>query len=219
MSDLPVLDAGDGALVVRLSDTIDPAVNARVLDAARRIRDTAHPAVGEVATSFSALTVYFDPLSAERREIVSLIVGAVRRSNGIEPAAGRRVEIAVRYGGADGPDLADVASFGRCSEEEVVRRHLARPYRVYMLGFLPGFPYMGIVDETIAMPRRESPRLAVASGSVGIAGRQTGVYPVSSPGGWRIIGRTDAVLFDTGRTAPSLLQPGDSVQFLQSSAR
>jgi KipI family sensor histidine kinase inhibitor len=219
MSDFPVLDAGDSALVLRLSNTIDPIVNARVLEAARRVRDAAHPAVREVSTSFSALTVYFDPLSAERREMVVLLAAAVRRSKGIDPASGRHVELPVRYGGADGPDLSDVASFARCSEEEVVRRHLARPYRVYMLGFLPGFPYMGVVDDAIAMPRRESPRLAVASGSVGIAGRQTGVYPVSSPGGWRIIGRTDAVLFDAGRAAPSLLLPGDSVRFTRTSAQ
>jgi KipI family sensor histidine kinase inhibitor len=219
MNHLRVFDAGDAAVVVRLSDTIDPAVNARVLDAARRVRDAAHPAVREVATSFSAVTVYFDPLSADRGEIVAVLADAVRHAKDVDPAAGRQVEIPVRYGGTDGPDLPDVASFGGCGEEEVVRRHLARPYRVYMLGFLPGFPYMGIVDDSIAMPRRESPRLAVAGGSVGIAGRQTGVYPVSSPGGWRIIGRTDAVLFDPRRAAPSLLQPGDSVRFTRSSRR
>jgi KipI family sensor histidine kinase inhibitor len=219
MNDLSVLDAGDAALVMRLSETIDPAVNARVLDAARRVRDAAHPAIREVVTSFSALTLYFDPLAAGREDIAALLTEAVRRARSIEPASGRQLEIPVRYGGSDGPDLAEVASFAGCAEEEVVRRHLARPYRVFMLGFLPGFPYMGTLDDTIAMPRRESPRLTVPAGSVAIAERQTGVYPVSSPGGWRIIGRTDLVLFDPERTEPSLLQPGDSVRFTGSVRR
>lgn len=208
-----VLDAGDSALLLRLGDTIDPAVNARVLQAARNVRDVAHPAVRDIVTAFSSLTVYFDPLAVERDEMERLLGEAARRSEEAAAVSGRHFEIPVRYGGDDGPDLGEVASFARCSEEAVVARHLARQYRVYMLGFLPGFPYMGIVDEIIAMPRRDSPRLTVPAGSVAIAGPQTGIYPVSSPGGWRLIGRTDLVMFDPQRADPSLLQAGDTVRF------
>jgi KipI family sensor histidine kinase inhibitor len=124
------------------------------------------------------------------------------------------IEIGVHYGGDDGPDLKAVAEWARCSPEEVIERHAARTYRVYMLGFVPGFSYMGRVDERIAAPRRRVPRDRVPAGSVGIAGEQTGVYPIATPGGWQLIGRTDAVMFDADRAQPSLLQPGDEVRFV-----
>jgi KipI family sensor histidine kinase inhibitor len=123
------------------------------------------------------------------------------------------IDVPVRYGGAGGEDLGAVAAFADCSEDEVVRRHTARTYRVFMIGFLPGFPYMGVVDEKIAMPRRDTPRLVVPGGSVGIAGPQTGIYPVTSPGGWQIIGRTELMLFDATRSNPVLLRAGDGVRF------
>ena len=208
-----LLDAGDSALVLRLGERIDSAANARVLHIARRVRDLSLPAVRDVVPAFSSLTVYFDAMAIEREDVKRMLTRAARDAEGALPAAGRRMAIPVRYGGTDGPDLAEVAAFARCSQEEVIRLHLSREYRVYMLGFLPGFPYMALVDERIAMPRRESPRVKVPAGSVGIAGRQTGVYPVASPGGWRLIGRTDAVMFDPDRSQPALLQPGDTVRF------
>mgnify|MGYP001211158499 FL=1 len=119
----------------------------------------------------------------------------------------------MRYGGSDGPDLAEVAAFADCSIEQVIRLHTAHRYRVYMVGFLPGFPYLGTVDSRIAMPRRPSPRLAVPAGSVGIAGAQTGIYPTVAPGGWRLIGRASMDAFDLTRESPSLFLPGDSVRF------
>ena len=128
--------------------------------------------------------------------------------------AGRTVDIPVVYGGESGPDLAEVAAFARCTPEAVVERHAGTVYRVYMLGFLPGFPYMAHVDATIAAPRRAIPRLRVAAGSVGIAGMQTGIYPRESPGGWQIIGRTASTLFDQAQLPPALLAPGDRVRFV-----
>jgi KipI family sensor histidine kinase inhibitor len=124
------------------------------------------------------------------------------------------IEIPVQYGGDGGPDLAAVAQFAGCTEEEVIARHSGVTYRVYMLGFVPGFSYMGRVDPNIAAPRHRVPRERVAAGSVGIAGGQTGVYPVDSPGGWQLIGRTDRVMFDPNREQPSLLAPGDLVRFV-----
>ena len=119
----------------------------------------------------------------------------------------------MRYGGEHGPDLGDVAAFAGLSEAEVVAKHVAVFYRVFMMGFVPGFPYMGTVDATIAVPRRTTPRVRVPAGSVGIAGSQTGIYPTETPGGWQLIGRTDVHLFDLSRPAPFLLKAGDTVQF------
>ena len=124
------------------------------------------------------------------------------------------IQIPVKYGGAFGPDLADVARFGNVTEEEVVRLHTAVTYRVFMLGFVPGFAYMGSVDPRIAAPRRSSPRKAVPMGSVGIAGVQTGIYPSQMPGGWQLIGRTTVRPFDVSRPQASLFKPGDMVRFV-----
>ncbi len=120
----------------------------------------------------------------------------------------------MQYGGDGGPDLKAVAEQSGCSEQEVIERHIHRTYRVYMLGFVPGFAYMGRVDPAIAAPRHRVPRERVPAGSVGIAGGQTGVYPVDSPGGWQVIGRTTTVMFDANRATPSLLAPGDLVRFV-----
>jgi inhibitor of KinA len=123
------------------------------------------------------------------------------------------LDIPVCYGGTFGPDLPGVAAWAGCTAEEVVAAHTQRSYRVFMLGFLPGFPYLAPVDDRIAMPRRDAPRPLVAAGSVGIAGRQTGIYPFDSPGGWQIIGRTPLTLFDPSHEPPALVAPGQRVQF------
>ncbi|WP_274585298.1 5-oxoprolinase subunit PxpB [Neisseria leonii] len=131
---------------------------------------------------------------------------------------GRHVEIPVHYGGADGPDLGEVAAFHAISPEEVVRRHTETVYTVFMMGFQPGFPYLGGLPENLHTPRRAVPRTQVAAGSVGIGGAQTGVYPFASPGGWQIIGRTALPLFDAQKNPPTLLAAGDTVQFVAVSA-
>jgi inhibitor of KinA len=127
--------------------------------------------------------------------------------------AGATVDVPVCYGGEFGPDIGDVAAFGGCTAEEVVVLHAQIPYRVYMVGFVPGFAYMASVDRRIAAPRRVTPRPAVPVGAVAIAGRQTGIYPTVTPGGWNIIGRTPLKPFDSERQTPFLLQPGDTVIF------
>ncbi len=127
----------------------------------------------------------------------------------------RVVEIPTRYGGEDGPDLEFVARHNGLSPAEVIAIHTSRPWRVFMLGFTPGFPYIGPLPPSIAAPRLSTPRAHVPIGSVGIAGRQTGIYPRESPGGWQLIGRTDVVLFDPTREPPVLLMPGDQVRFVQ----
>ena len=204
--------AGDAAVTVEFEPRIDPVINARVVALAARVRAVRHPGVRDVVPSYSAVTVYFDPLRTDLDRLWAALE-VVAAAGGAAAGPAREVVVGVRYGGAAGPDLDEVAAFAGCSTNDVVRRHTAPRYRVYMVGFLPGFPYLGTVDARIAMPRRSSPRLAVPAGSVGIAGAQTGVYPTTAPGGWRLIGIAAVTPFDAGREPPSLFRPGDTVRF------
>ena len=203
---------GDAAVIVEFEPRIDPVINARVVALAARVRAARHPGVRDVVPSYCAVTVYFDPLRTDLDRLWAALEGVADRPVG-EAGEEREIVVSVRYGGAAGPDLAEVAAFAGCSTDEVVRRHTVPRYRVYMVGFLPGFPYLGTVDARIAMPRRSSPRLSVPAGSVGIAGGQTGIYPIAAPGGWRLIGRADVHPFDAEREPPSLFCPGDVVRF------
>jgi KipI family sensor histidine kinase inhibitor len=159
------------------------------------------------------VAIHFDPLHTDYEALVKKIEG---EAPGIEPAAmdaTRPLRVPVCYAGEFAPDLAAVAAFGGITEAETVRLHTSRTYRVFMLGFTPGFTYMGSVDERIAAPRLSVPRLRVPAGSVGIAGAQTGIYPAPTPGGWQIVGRTPVKPFDLQREEPFLFKPGDAVQF------
>jgi KipI family sensor histidine kinase inhibitor len=211
-----VRTAGDTMLLIEWEQVIDPVVNQRAIDLALRLRARVGSAVRDIVPGYCSLGVHFDPLHTDIAALERVIAEEARQVQDREDtAAGAKlVEIPVRYGGVDGPDLPSVARLANCSEDEVVRRHAERIYRVYMLGFVPGFAYMGRVDSTIVMPRHRVPRERVPAGSVGIAGEQTGVYPISTPGGWQLIGRTDAVMFDTAREQPSLLNAGDLVRFV-----
>lgn len=202
-------------LLVELEPSIDEIVNERAIVLAGRIRARKARGVRDVAPGYCTVGVYFDPLQTDLAALERAIAGEFGAIESISAVADRSIiEIPVRYGGADGPDLDLVAEFAGCSPGEVIARHTARTYRVYMLGFVPGFCYMGRVESSIAAPRHRVPRERVPAGSVGIAGGQTGVYPVESPGGWQLIGRTDTVMFDATRARPSLLAPGDLVRFV-----
>jgi KipI family sensor histidine kinase inhibitor len=197
-----------------LAASIEPAVNARCIALAASLENLALRGVRDVVPTYNAVTVHFDPLLADRAMLGAELDHLSTLATSPPSAASRTIEIPVSYGGVHGPDLEAVSKFAECSEEEVVRLHMAMRYHVHMLGFLPGFAYMGTVDRRIAMPRLDTPRVRVASGSVGIAGQQTGIYPCESPGGWRIIGRTSARLFDAARDEPFLLKAGDHVKFV-----
>ncbi len=208
-----IREAGDSALLLELGEpVIDPDLNARAIAVARAIREQAIPGVRDVVSTFRSVAVFFDPLSTD----VAAVAAALHHAENAAPSsvAGRTVDIPVVYGGESGPDLAELAAFARSTPEAVIERHAGTVYRVYMIGFLPGFPYMAHVDATIAAPRRAIPRLRVAAGSVGIAGMQTGIYPRESPGGWQIIGRTASTIFDQAQLPPALLAPGDRVRFV-----
>lgn len=205
------IPCGDRAVLVRLGQGIDPEVNGRVHAAARALTALGHPALTEVVPAYDSLLVEYDPLRLRWEDLCRLLGQAAGAAAAAAP--GREVEIPVLYGGEMGPDLEDVAAHAGLSPAQVIGRHAAGTYRVYCLGFSPGFCYLGGLDPTLATPRLDSPRTRVPAGSVGIGGNQTGVYPAESPGGWRLIGRTPAVLFDPGRPRPSLVEPGDTVRF------
>jgi KipI family sensor histidine kinase inhibitor len=206
-----IREAGDSAMLLELEEVIDAGVNARAIAIAGALRAGAPAGVRDVVSTYRTVAVHFDPLQAD----VEAMRAAMARASST-PATdliGKTVDVPVQYGGEDGPDLLEVAQFANLSPPAAIGVHSGTPYRVFMLGFLPGFAYMGSVDATIAMPRRETPRVRVPTGSVGIAGLQTGVYPRESPGGWRLIGRTNARVFDASRAETCLFAPGDVVRF------
>jgi inhibitor of KinA len=207
-----IVPAGESALVVELEDRIDPEVNANAIAIADAVQAAKLVGVRDVVPTYRSVAVYFDPLRVDYDALMALLETRDRSSVAVERAVSR-VRIPVCYGGELGPDLGDVASFARVDDQEVVRIHTAGVYRVFLLGFVAGFAYLGSVDERIAMPRHSTPRLRVPLGSVGIAGSQTGVYPAETPGGWRLIGRTPVKPFDPDRAEPFLMKAGDAVEF------
>jgi len=210
------LPQGECGVVVELADAIDDAVNARVHALARAVREELGAAVQEVVPSYRSLLVVHDPLRAPRAGLVRRLRALCARLPAAAAAPPPRVvHIPVRYGGALGPDLEEAARLCGLSPEELVRRHAAPVYRVHLLGFTPGFPYLGGLDPRIAVPRLATPRTRIPAGSVAIGGEQAGIYPVESPGGWRLLGRTPLVLFDPAPAAarPFLLAAGDGLRF------
>jgi KipI family sensor histidine kinase inhibitor len=209
--------AGESAAWVRfgdpLSSTVDADLNRRVHALAQALGADPLPGLGEAVAGYAALVVQYDPLACSFAQVEAHVRAALRKTEAAAVRPTRTVEIAVVYGGEDGPDLAFVAQHCGLSEAEVVRIHSGGAYPVYMMGFAPGFPYLGGMDVRIAAPRLETPRSQVPAGSVGIAGQQTGIYPLATPGGWRIIGQTSARLFDPLGEPPFLLSPGDVVRF------
>ena len=208
-----IVPAGDSALVVEFEPRIDPAVNAQAIALAESIQHAAIAGVRDVVPTYCAVAVHFDPLRVDYDALLALVERDAVRSPAADEPVRTPVRIPVCYGGDLGPDLAEVAEFARISEDEVIRAHAAVTYRVFMLGFVAGFAYMGSVDARIAMPRHSTPRVRVPLGSVGIAGVQTGVYPAETPGGWRLIGRTPVKPFDAERREPFLMKAGDAVKF------
>ena len=211
--DFRIVPAGDSAVVVEFEERIDPIVNARTVAFADAVQAAGISGVRDVVPSYRSVAIYFDPLRTDYDRLISTLEtqAALRLTDTQVDRA--PIRIPVCYGGDFGPDLPEVAAFAGMSEEEVVRIHSAMTYRVFMVGFVAGFAYMGIVDERIAAPRHSTPRLRVPLGTVGIAGVQTGVYPAETPGGWQLIGRTPIKPFDPSRAEPFLMKAGDAVEF------
>jgi inhibitor of KinA len=208
-----IVPAGDSAIIVEFEERIDPGVNARAIACARAIQSAQLPGVRDVVPTYRSVAVYFDPLRTDHDGLVARLEQEAAQPVPATAVDAEPVRIPVCYGGELGPDLEGVASFAGMSESDVVRTHADATYRVFMLGFVPGFAYLGIVDQRIAMPRRSTPRVRVPVGSVGIAGVQTGVYSAETPGGWQLIGRTPVKPFDPSRVEPFLMKAGDAVRF------
>jgi KipI family sensor histidine kinase inhibitor len=160
------------------------------------------------------LLIHYDPLVLDYSKANQWARSKLEQVQDSKPEKPRRIEVPVKYGGEYGPDLESVAAYHSLQAEDVIRIHSKRIYTVYMMGFTPGFPYMGKLDDAIVTPRLEVPRTNVPGGSVAIAGSQTGIYPVTSPGGWRLIGYTSLKLFDPKSESPFLFSPGDEVKFI-----
>ena len=201
-------------LMVRLFDDIDESNMSWIVAADRALRDAFGDSLIDLVPSYTTLMLHYECLRLTHDEALARIEAVLSR---LEPAAaglGRRHEIPVWYDPSVGPELGRVAERAGLSVEEVVQRHCGRDYHVFALGFAPGYSFMGMVEETLATPRLKTPRRRVAAGSVGIADRQTAIYPLLSPGGWNILGRTAVPLFEHARRGEPLLLPGDRVRFM-----
>jgi len=208
------LPFGDAALVVEFGDTISLEINLRVVALDSAILKAEIRGVEELVPTYRSLLVRYDPSKIGYEQLVFRVKDLEDNlKDSHAKIEGRKVVVPVVYGGEYGPDLGHIAQFHGLTEEQVVRLHSEREYRVYMIGFVAGFPYLGEVADEIATPRLETPRLKVPAGSVGIAERQTGIYPCEAPGGWQIIGRTPFRLFDPLLQPPTPLNPGDTVKF------
>lgn len=213
-ADFAIVPAGDAVLLVEFAARLDAAINARVVWMAEEVRRSRTAGVLDVVPAFHSLAVYFDPLRTDANRLTTLLKAAASASRDVTMPLATPRQVPVCYGGIYGPDLEAIAETTAMTADEIITLHAAPVYRVFMVGFTPGFAYMGPVDPRIAVPRRPTPRVRVPVGSVGIAGSQTGIYPSETPGGWMLIGRTPLRPFQPTRPEPFILEPGDAVQFV-----
>lgn len=204
---------GDRALLVDCGDGMDMDVNQRVLALAARLGENRPVGINSVIPAYRSLTVIYDPLLTDQELLQKQIDDLVAYLEDVAGYETALIAIPVLYGGTFGPDIEFVSAHTRLTVNEIIDVHSSGTYPIYMLGFTPGFCYLGGMDHRLQTPRRETPRISIPAGSVGIAGLQTGMYPVSSPGGWQIIGRTPLRLFAPERENPFLYKPGDKIRF------
>jgi len=206
--------AGDSALVVEFGDKVSPDIYVKVRKLFLYLEKLTPKGIKEAVPTYRSLMIHYNPLELPLQTLRSKLEKAILESANMPLPRSRRITVPVKYGGEYGPDLKDVAAHNKITPEDVIRIHSSIDYLVYMIGFTPGFPYLGEPPRSIACPRLTTPRVKVPAGSVGIAGTLTGIYPRESPGGWRLIGRTPLKLFNERSNPPSLLQAGDYIQFL-----
>jgi inhibitor of KinA len=209
-----IVALGDSSILIQLGDEIDLAVNRRVHALAGLVEASAIAGVIETVPAYATLLVHYDPLALSFTQIKNILREKLTQIQENESRKPRQVEVPVRYGGELAPDLESVASHCRLSVDNVIRIHSEKIYTVYMMGFTPGYPYMGKLDDALILPRLETPRTRVPAGTVAIAGSQTGIYSIESPGGWNLIGWTPLKLFDPNSDSPFLFAPGDEVKFI-----
>ncbi|HLO18264.1 MAG TPA: 5-oxoprolinase subunit PxpB [Anaerolineales bacterium] len=209
-----IVPLGDSALLVQLGDEIDLTINQQVHALAALLRISPPDGVIETVPAYATLLIHYDPLVLMYTEIRGWIHAKLDQLEDAILRKPRQLEVPVQYGGEYGVDLQFVADYHHLRVEDIIRIHSETTYTIYMMGFTPGFPYMGKLDDAIITPRLETPRKQVPAGTVAIAGSQTGIYPIDSPGGWRLIGYTSLKLFDLAAESPFLFSPGDEVRFV-----
>lgn len=207
------LTAGDRALAMEFGNSISEEINNKIRSMAVAIESQNVAGVVELVPTYRSLMIHYDPLVIEFQQLVDTLKELESNLKNIQLPAPEVIEIPTLYGGEYGPDIENVAKHNDLSVEEVIEIHTSKEYLIYMLGFTPGFPYLGGMDPRIATPRLATPRTKISGGSVGIAASQTGVYPIDSPGGWQLIGRTPLALYDPQRETPILLKAGNYIVF------
>lgn len=206
---------GDSAIVMELGQSISESIRRHIVAIGSFLDEYSFEGFIEYVPAFTSVTVFYDPLVTDYETVQALFVEMLAEIAGeVDDVESVIVDIPVLYGGPQGPDLSFVAAHTGLSEVEVVTLHSAAEYIVYMIGFAPGFPYLGGLNEKIASPRKEIPAIKIPAGSIGIAGIQTGIYPIETPGGWQIIGQTPLKLFDAERNPPALIKAGNRLRFV-----
>ncbi|MBE0667455.1 MAG: 5-oxoprolinase subunit PxpB [Bacteroidales bacterium] len=211
---LHYIPSGDSAFIIKAGDGISEEVNKTVMKLLVRLEEWKIAGITDFIPAYNELMVSYDPSVTGYRQLLDILRACGADIEDVELPEAGTVDVPVVYGGEYGPDIQDIADMGYLSQDDVVTIHSSALYRVYMLGFTPGFCYLGGMDKRIATPRRQSPRMKIPAGSVGIAGNQTGIYPVESPGGWNLIGRTPLKLFNPFRKPEFLFSAGDSIRFV-----
>lgn len=213
MNQVRYLVSGDSAISVEFGNIISDEINRKIRAFQLALHQTGIPGIVESIPTYRSVLIVYRPEIIRYAELTKRLDAVLQTAETITLPPAVVVELPVLYGGEMGPDLLSVAEHCKLTPDEVVRIHTSRDYLIYMLGFIAGFPYLGGMDERIAAPRLANPRVRIEGGSVGIAGNQTGVYPVASPGGWQLIGRTTVKLYDVCREQPVLLEAGQYVRF------
>ena len=213
MEAMRILTVGDCAVSVEFGQEISLEINHKVMALKMVLERETIRGIVELIPTYCSLLIQYDPMDLRYGQLRDRLEALVTQLDEVEMPPKQVVEIPVAYGGEYGPDLGEVARAHNISEEEVIKLHSEPEYPIYMLGFVAGFPYLGGMNKAIATPRKKSPRLKIEAGSVGIAGEQTGIYSVESPGGWQIIGRTPLKLYDVNRNEPVLLKAGQYIKF------
>ncbi|MDD7352608.1 MAG: 5-oxoprolinase subunit PxpB [Peptoniphilaceae bacterium] len=208
------LTAGDSAIVMEFGNTIEKEINAKISAVVENLKEKKIDGILDILPTYRSILINYDPVKISYSEMVEILKGLNKSNKDNKSDEVRLIEIPTLYGKEYGPDIEFVAENANLSVDEVIKIHSGRDYLVYMMGFMPGFTYLGGLDERIATPRLKSPRLKIEPGSVGIAANQTGMYPLESPGGWQLIGRTPLKLYDDTKEPPVFIQAGDYIRYI-----
>lgn len=214
MKKAKILTAGDSALLIEFEQKIAPEINAQITAFVHLLKEQHIEGVTDLIPAFASLLINYDPRVIGYKDLKARIEELLKIEVSEEASEARVFEIPVCYGGEYGPDIANIAENAGLSEQEVINIHCSKDYLIYMLGFLPGFVYLGGLDERIHTPRLANPRISIPAGSVGIAASQTGIYPLNSPGGWQLLGMTPVKTYDPERETPILVEAGDYIRFV-----